>query len=124
MVIKCTHSVAPEKIGYYTRQPWETIPLPDYMVRMGPYVIDHQTKDNQIITIYEFDQSKFTEAYEYFSEQLEAFRMIPEFTLSVSILDKGKELKWYQISLNQGDPSAGVTPMSRSLSPSLIFAGG
>ena len=124
MVIKCTLSVPPESVGFYVGKSWGNIPLPDYMTKMGPYVIDHQKKEIQIITIYEFGQSKFTEAYEYISEQLEAFRLIPGFTLSVFILDKGREFKWYQISLNQGDPTAGVTPISRSFPSFPIFAGG
>lgn len=121
MVIKCTLSVTPENIGYYARQSWEIIPLPEYIIKMGPYVNDQQAKDNQIITTYEFDQSKFAEAWEYISEELDAFRIIPEFDLSVSILDKGREVKWHRISLNQGGPNAGVTPSSRSFSsPSIV----
>ena len=114
MVIKYTLSVTPEKIGYYARQSREGIPLPEYATKMGPYVIDQQEKENQIITTYEFDQSKSVEAWEDISKLLDAFRIIPEFDLSVSILDKGKEFKWYRISLNQAGPNAGVTRSSRS----------
>jgi hypothetical protein len=124
MVIKCTLSVTPENIGYYARQSWEIIPLPEYITKMGPDVIDQQGKGNQIITTYEFDQSKFAESWEYVSEQLDAFRIIPEFDLSVSILDKGREVKWYRITLNQGGPNAGVIPRSRSFSSLPIVARG
>ena len=124
MVVKCTLSVTPENIGYYARQSTQVIPLPEYITKMGPYVFDQQEKDSQITTTYEFDQSKFVEAWEYISEQLDAFRMIPEFALSVSILDKGREVKWYRISLNHGGPNAGFTPGSRSFSSSPIVAGG
>lgn len=124
MVIKCTLSVTPENIGYYARQSWEIISLLEYIIKMGPYVIDQQQKDNQIITTYEFDESKFTEAWEYISKQLNAFDFIPEFDLRVSILDKGREIKWYPISLNQGGRNAGVTPSSRSFSsPSIVARG-
>jgi len=110
MVIKCILSVGPENIGYYAWQFWESASLPDYMTKMGPYVIEPQEKGNQIITTYEFDPSKFVEAWEYISEQIDVFRVIPEFSLSVSILDKGREVKWYQISLNQGSTGKALTP--------------
>ena len=121
MLIKCTLSVIPESIGYYARQSWEIIPWPEYITKMGPYVIDQQEKDNQIITTYEFDQLKFGGAWKYISEQLDAFRITPEFFFP---LDKGKAFKWYRITLNQGGPNAGVTPSSRIFSSPLIVARG
>ena len=99
-------------------------PLPEYITKMGPYVTDQKEKDNQVIITYEFDQSKFTEAWDYISEQLDAFRTIPEFTLSACILDKGREIKWYRISLNQAGPKEGVTPSSKSFfSPAIVARG-
>lgn len=80
MIIKCTLSVSLESIKYYGRQLWETIPLPEYITKMGPYVIDQQEKDTQIITTYEFEQSTFGEVCEYISEQINAFRIIPKFS--------------------------------------------
>ncbi len=117
VVIKCCLSVAPENMAFYSGQPWEVMPLPEYITKIGPYVIEQEEADNQIITTYEFDKSKFVEAWECISEQLDAFRIIPGFTLSVLILDKGREvIKGYQISLNQGSGNRGVSPSSKSLS--------
>jgi len=124
MVIKCTLSVTPENVGYYARQSWEEMPLPEYITKMGPYVIEQGQTTHQIITTYEFDRWKFAEAWEYISEQLDAFRIIPEFSLSVSILDNRREVKWYRISLNKGGSNAGVTSSSRSFSSPPIVARG
>jgi hypothetical protein len=102
MVIKCTLSVPAENIEYYLRQSWEVMPSPEYINKVGPYVIEQGQTTHQIITTYEFDESKSLEAWECISEELDAFRIIPQFTLSVDILDRGREVKWYRFSLNQG----------------------
>ena len=65
MVIKGTLSVSQENIGHYARRFWEAIPLPEYMNKMGPYVIEQGQTNHQIITTYEFDESKFLDAWEY-----------------------------------------------------------
>lgn len=71
-------------------------------MKKGPYVNNKEGAAHQIITIYEFDISKITEAWECISKQLDAFRSIPGCALSVHILQKGREVKGYRISLNQG----------------------
>jgi len=124
MVIKCTLSVRQENIGHYAKQFWEAIPLPEYINKKGPYAIEQGQTNHQIITTYEFDESKFLEAWEYISDHLEPFRAIPEFTLSACILDRGREVKWYQISLNQGGPNLGVTPSPRRPSSPPVVARG
>ena len=104
MVIKCTLSIIPENIGHYARQSWGLPPLPGFITKMGPYVNEQAGGDNQIVTIFDFEKSRFREAWECISEQLDVFRIIPGVTLSVHIMEKGREVKGYRISWNQ--PSA------------------
>lgn len=101
MVIKCALSVSLESIKYYARQFSELPPLPDYINKKGPYVNNKEGAAHQIITIYEFDISKFTEAWECISKELDVFRCIPGFTLSVHVSKKAREVKGYRISPNQ-----------------------
>lgn len=101
MIIKCTLSVSLESIKYYGRQFSELPPLPEYIMKKGPYVNNQEGRAHQLITIYEFDVMKFTEAWDCISKQLEPFRRIPGFTLSVCILKKGKRLKGTELAQNQ-----------------------
>lgn len=124
MVIKCALSFTPENMGFYADQSWKVPPLPEYITKIGPYIIDQQDADNQIIIIYEFNELKFVEAWKCITEQLDTFLIIPGFTLSVNILDKGREVKGYRISLNQSGAdldsmraSVGMTISKKSHSP-------
>ncbi len=116
MIIKCTLSLARENIGYYRMKSCEVRSLPEYITRMGPQVIEQGQADPQVITTYEFDESQLSEAWECISEQLDTFSIIPEFALSVSLLHKGREVKWYGISVDQGGRNLGRFPTSKCLS--------
>ena len=95
VVIKCTLSVSLETIKYYARQFSELPPLSESITKNGPYVNNKEGAAHQIIIIYEFDKSKFAEAWENISNQLHSLRDIPGFTLSAHILEKGREVKVY-----------------------------
>jgi hypothetical protein len=64
-------------------------------MKKGPYVNDKEGQAHQIITIYEFDAMRLTQAWDCISKQLEPFRSIPGFTLSVRILERSGEVKGY-----------------------------
>ena len=98
MVIRCSFLASLESIKYYGGQLSELPSLPEYIVKKGPYVNGQEGQAYQIITIYEFDVMKFTEAWDCISKQLEAFRRIPGFTLSVRTLKKSREVKGCRIS--------------------------
>ena len=85
MVIKCTLSITPEKMGYLAGQSWEVPPLPEYIIKKGPYFNNRKGAFHQIIILYKFDKSKFEEARGYISKQLGSIRDLPGFTLSAHI---------------------------------------
>ena len=93
MVIKCTFSIPLEGIRDYARQIVDLPLLPEYITKRGPYIKENGGAANQIITIYEFDKSKLSEAWENISRQLDEFRGVPGFTLSAHVLAKGKKFK-------------------------------
>jgi hypothetical protein len=97
MVIKFTISIPLKSIRDYARQITALPPLPEYITKRGPYINNASEANNEIITIYEFDKSKFAEAYENISNHLDAFRGVPGFSFSAKLLKKGREVKPFQI---------------------------
>jgi hypothetical protein len=97
MVIKCTISIPFKSIGDYAKQITALPPLPEYITKRGPYINDASDASNEIITIYEFDKSKFAEAYENISKHINAFRGVPGFTFCAKLLTKHREVKPFQI---------------------------
>jgi hypothetical protein len=77
----------------YARQVLELPPLPEYIIKRGPYIKEAMGGGDQIITIYEFDKSNLSEAWDNISEQMDAFRGIPGFRMSAHVLAKGKGIK-------------------------------
>lgn len=99
MVIRCTFSVPLERIRDYTREVSELSSLPAYITKRGPYIKNAAGTGSKIIIIYEFEKSKTLEVWEIISKQLDTFRGIPGFDLSAHVLEKGKEVKRYPLSL-------------------------
>jgi hypothetical protein len=93
MVIKCTFSIPLESIRDYARKFTDLPPLPEYIIKRGPYIKEAVGAGNQIITMYEFDKSKLSEAWDNISKQLDVFRGIPGFSLSAHVLAKGKGIR-------------------------------
>ena len=122
MIIKCTLRGTRENIEYLTGQFRELTALPESINKLGPYLRNQGEKDYQIVALYEFDQSEFSEAWEYLSEQLDAFRGIPEYSLAVTIFDKGSEVEWYRIIVTEGKPKPGIVRDSRSFTPAYLQA--
>ena len=122
MIIKCTLRGTRENIEYLTGQFRELTALPESINKLGPYLRNQGEKDYQIVALYEFDQSEFSEAWEYLSEQSDAFRVIPEYSLAVTIFDKGSEVEWYRIIVTEGKPKPGIVRDSRSFTPAYLQA--
>ena len=79
MIVKCTLSVSLKNIGLYAGKLSELPPLPEYITRRGPFIHNGIGEDDRIISIYEFDRSRLTEAWEIISNHLDIFRDIPGF---------------------------------------------
>ena len=93
MIIRCTLSVSLKSIKYFARQLSELPPLPSYITKRGPYIEGAGGVNNKIVTTYEFDRSRLTEAWENIFKQSDVFRTIPGFSLSARILEEGTEVK-------------------------------
>ena len=107
MVIKCSFLVSLESVGDYTKHFADSSPLPEYIIKTGPYVTNKGGGAHKIIILYKFDKSKFTEAWEDISKQLGPFGGLSGFTVSAHIysphpyhfpLGKGGEVKEYPAS--------------------------
>ena len=114
MVIKCSFLVPRESTGDGTTPLADLRPLPEYIIRKGPYVNNKEGQAHQqIITIYDFDVSRYMEAWEFISKELDPFRRMPKFTLSVRTLKRSRGVKGYQIRPDQGRDK----PVSQPLPP-------
>ena len=91
MVIKCTLSVSLKSIKYCARQFSRLPPLPEYIIKRGPY-INRPGVDGTILITYEFDKSKLAEAWENISKQWDVFRSVRGIALSAQILRKSGEV--------------------------------
>jgi hypothetical protein len=88
MTVKCTFSIPLKSIRDYARQIAELPPLPEYVNKRGPYIDDGPGASNQIITIYEFNESKYPEAWKNIFKQLDAFHGIPGLSFSAQVMAK------------------------------------
>ena len=97
MIIKCSFSIPLKAIGDYNRQAQSLPPLPEYIVKRGPYIDGNKAAANQITTVYEFDKSLLAEAWKNISTHLDAFRAVRGFTLSAQVMDRQREAQKIQI---------------------------
>ena len=93
MVIKCIFSIPPKSIKDYARQVMELPLLPEYITIRGPYTNDAVEVGNETITLYEFDDSRYAEAWKIIFKQLDAFHGITGFTFTAELLSKNKKVK-------------------------------
>ena len=98
VVIKCTLSFSLESIKYYATQFSELPPLPEYIIKKGPYVNNKEGADQQIIILYKFERSKLREAWTNILQQMDSLHGVPKFALSAHVLEKGREVKHYGIT--------------------------
>ena len=98
---KFSFSIPLKNIKEYARKVVELPPLPAYITKRGPYI--HEAV--RIMVVYEFDEAKIADAWEFIRKHLDAFRSIPGFTLSAPILRKGQEPKGHRINLENQEMS-------------------
>lgn len=87
MIIKCTFLVSPENGMDGCKQASDVPPLPEYIIKKGPYVNNNKGASRQIIMVYQFNKANFAVAWECISKQLDCLRSFPGFTLSAHIYD-------------------------------------
>ena len=85
MLIKCSFLLPRESFRDYLGQCSDSPPLPEYILKTGPYVNNKGGSDHKIIILYKFDKSKFAEAWENISKQLGSFGALSGFTVSAHI---------------------------------------
>ncbi len=85
MLIKCSFLVSQKSVRGYFEQLSDLPPLPEYIIREGPYFNSKKGAFGQIIILYKFDKSKFEVARECISRQLDSLQGLPGFTLSAHI---------------------------------------
>lgn len=91
MIIKCSFSVPLKAIEDYNRRARNLPPLPSYILKRGPYIDENKGMANQITTVYEFDKSLLSQAWENISRHLDVFRPVRGFTLSAQVMDRERE---------------------------------
>ena len=89
MTIKFTFNIPLENAKNYAGQIAEFPPLPEFITLKGPFINGAKGAGSQIITLYEFEKTKFAEALQNISKHVDAFHGIPGFTFSAQVLRKG-----------------------------------
>jgi hypothetical protein len=86
MLIKCTLSVPFESLEDFARHFSELSPLPEYIIKKGPYSSKKEGRAYKTILIYEVDGSRLIQAWGEISRQLDSLRCFPGFSLSAHVL--------------------------------------
>ena len=87
MIIKCSFLVSQESAMDERHEFANVPPLPEYIIKKGPYVNNNKGDLRQIIMVYQFNKANLAVAWECISKQLDCFRGFPGFTLSAHIYD-------------------------------------
>jgi hypothetical protein len=91
MVIIGILSYPPESSKEMAKRFLEQPPLPTYITMKGPYFISELGEGIKSIVIYEFDQSKFSEANQFIITRYTKYYGVPGFTYSVHTWLETKE---------------------------------
>ena len=91
MVIIGILSYPPESAKEMGKRFLEQPPLPAYITMRGPYFSADVGEGNKAIVIYEFEQSKFAEVYQFSSTRLTKYFGVPGFTYSLRPWLEAKE---------------------------------
>jgi hypothetical protein len=96
MVIIVTMAYPPESAKEIVKRFKEQPPLPAYITLRGPYAIGEVGVGIKVITIYEYDQSKFSEAMDFLGARYAKYVGVPGYTYSIQTWVELKEaLKAY-----------------------------
>jgi hypothetical protein len=91
MVIIAILSYPPESVKEFAKRFMEQPPLPAYITLKGPYVSSEVGAGMKAIAIYEFDQSKFSEANQFIITRYTKYFGVPGFTYSANVWLEAKE---------------------------------
>ena len=92
MVIIAIMSYPPESVKEHAKRFMEQPPLPAYItMKAGPYVGSEVGVGIKAIVIYEFDQSKFSEAMQAIATRYAKYFGVPGFTYSINTWLEAKE---------------------------------
>ena len=120
MVIKCTLLVPLKKFLPYVKKLSELPPLPGYITQRGPFINKDVRDKNQIIIVYDFEESKLAEAWKIILNHLEVFRGIPDVTFVARRSDGlPKVMDWQSIGLKHGR-LVPITKMAERLRPIIL----
>jgi hypothetical protein len=91
MLIMSTVSYLPESFKDAYRR-FKDLPSPPSFVTMkGPYSKSEIGSGLKLFVLYEFDQSKMQEAYEFVANRMGKFVGVPGFTYSIDVLFEPKD---------------------------------
>ena len=79
MVIVIQMSFPPESANQIAKRFIETPPLPEYMVRKGPYICSELTEGIRSLNIYEMDNERLTEGLVFLSDLMTVYFGVPGF---------------------------------------------
>ena len=91
MVIIGILSYPPESAKEMAKRFLEQPPAPAYITMKGPYFSAELGEGTKSIVIYEFDQSKFSEIYQFIITRYTKYYGVPGFTYSVHPWLEAKE---------------------------------
>jgi hypothetical protein len=91
MVVIAISSYPPESAKEVAKRLMEQPPLPAYISMKGPYSSGEVGVGIKVIAIYEFDQSKFSEAWGLITARYAKYIGVPGFTYSQNIWLEVKE---------------------------------
>jgi len=89
MVIIGFSSYPPESAKEMSKRLLQQPPLPAYITLKGHYISSEVGKGIESAAIYEFDQSKFSEAFQFIVNRYTKYFDVPGFTHSVK--------PWYEV---------------------------
>lgn len=103
MVIKCSLLVSREKVGDCAKNLADSPPLPEFIIKTGPYVT-HRGGAHKIIILYKFDKSKVVEAWKTISKQLDSLGDLSGFSFSAHVYGPHP----YHLTLEKGATIEGL----------------
>lgn len=95
MIILTTIFFSEENVCETKRHIKEFPPVPDYINMMGPYIKSVKLGgDIQVVSLFEFDESRLAEAREFISDRMMAYHKLINMTYSVDLwFDAGDTAK-------------------------------
>jgi len=92
MIILTTVEFPPQNAKEIGKRFLESASLPDYLTRIGPFVLPLKGEGFQSLTIYQVDRpTRIAEAFEFVSNDVTKYFDVPGFTHNISVCLDGEE---------------------------------